>query len=129
MNEVIRNSLSELRKDYDIDIQRDGSIWKLTMRGIDEMLSVSDRTGEYAVSTSAWHEHFDEVGELEDFLRALFSGNIVVVVKYRGSQPVAHQIQMIKDGRHTQVVSRGASLVSPFWRARTFKTFRYECAK
>jgi hypothetical protein len=128
MNDAIRYSLSELQKEYDIDIEQDGNVLKLTMKSIDETLSLSDKNSEYTVFTSAWHEHFDEIGQLESFLRALLSGGIVVVVKYRGKQPVAHQAQMIKDG-HTQVVSQAASLISPFWRARSFKTFRYECAR
>ena len=128
MNDVILNSLSELQEEYDIDFERDGNVRRLTMRGINETLSVSDKDSKYTVFTSEWHEHFDEISELESFLRALLSGGIVVLVQYRGKQPVAHQAQMTKDG-HTRVVSRAASLVSPFWRAKSFKTFKYECGR
>lgn len=97
----------------------------LQFPGVSEPFELSTAQEEFTIFTATWHEHLPDMDALEDFLDCLFSGRMEIVVTYRGATPVGHQVRVQKDGT-TTVMSRTGSLFPLFWRAKSYKTLRYE---
>jgi hypothetical protein len=91
----------------------------LKIQGIDEKLHLAIND-EITIYTDNWHEHIATVDELIRFLDGLLSGNVKVVVKYRGTVPVGQRI--IGPGKAR---SRTWNLFSPFWRPKKYKELNY----
>ncbi|HBC88531.1 MAG TPA: hypothetical protein DCZ94_16410 [Lentisphaeria bacterium] len=129
MNDKTRESLSNLKSKYPIDILEEGKIIKFKIKGIDEIFRASDSGNEVIISTDKWHEHFGEGNSYQDivlFFDDLFSGRIAVVIKYRGSMAVAHSIQKFdKDGKVEMIISWSGNIISPFWRKKSYKKLDY----
>ncbi|MFZ1218494.1 MAG: hypothetical protein WAO00_04335 [Chthoniobacterales bacterium] len=97
----------------------------LQFPGVSESFELSTAHGEFTLFTATWHEHLADMNDLEGFLECMLSGRMEIVVTYRGSTPVGHQVRVQKDGV-TKVMSRTGSLVPLFWRAKSYKTLKYE---
>lgn len=124
MTDEIAEALARIKRKYSITVNPgDGQIdIDVNCLNGDFRLSISER--EHIIFTDSWHEHFDDYGGLETFLTKLFSGEIQFVVKCRGSTPVAHQLQVLCNGE-IEVRSWTSSLVSPFWRKKSYRKLRY----
>lgn len=129
VNDEILATLARIERNYPITIVPDDDLIHVDVEGLhgDFRFSISPST--CAVFTESWHEHFnDSPVDLEALLKGLFSGETQIVVKYRGNTPVAHRTMIIKDDGPSYTSWTG-NLVSPFWKKKSYKTFRYEAAK
>lgn len=127
-NKEIINCMAKLQENYAINFEQDGNKFiKVKTKTIGAELNIAEYH-DYVVFTDEWIEHFDKLSEMESFLRLLFSGHAVIIIKYRGQTPVSHDVQITKDG-HTEVLSRIGRLFSPFWRKQSHKTLNYASLK
>jgi len=128
MNEEVIATLKRLKEKYTFEISSEKDLIHLDVDGLNEKFRLSISPVDHIVFTKIWHEHFDEPPmNLQSLLENLLSGNIQIVVKYRGDTPVSHRTRIIRnDGPKYSSWTR--SLVSPFWRRKSYKTFTYEAA-
>ena len=123
----MKSLLVKIKDKYQIDLnERDNEIELLTV-GKDKKFTVSYSHGEYTVYSDKWHEHFEDLEELEKFIDGLLAGNIQIAIKYRGQTPVGHQVQIIKD-RKKHVISQTGSLFSAFWKKNSIEYINYSTA-
>lgn len=97
----------------------------LKFSGTSDNFTLSTKNDEFTIFADEWHEHFPNLEQLKSFLTDLFSGTAKIVIKYLGKTPVAHQRQILKENNWI-VMSRNGSLVSPFWKPKSYKTIGYE---
>ena len=127
MDEILA-ILARIEQDYNLTTTVEDDITLVDVEGLHNNFRLSISPETCAVYTDTWHEHYDDPpSNLESLLRALLSGNVHIVVKYRGDKPVSHRVKVIQDNGPSYR-SWTWSLKSPFWRRKSFKTFTYQAA-
>jgi hypothetical protein len=126
---MIRNveeTIVRLKQKYPIADTAVGNEIELKIEGVQDTFHLSVSRHECILFANVWHEHFRTADHLAQFLDGLLTGRTRIVVKYRGRTAVAHQVQLIQDGK-VKVVSWTASLISIFlfWRNKSYKTLDY----
>lgn len=125
----ITETLIRLQQEYPVRVTSSGKKEvKFTVDGIEDTFHVSVHSNDCIICTESWHEHVADYYGLNSFLHLLFSGTIRITVKYRGRFPVAHCVRKMHKGKEV-VISRTGSLVSPFWKKKSYKTLEYQPAK
>lgn len=127
MFETLRKILEQFQENYFVHFSQNEDGFELDLDGIDEKFQIGISGDEIILFGEAWHEHFEGPNEFQEFLKELFIGSIQIVTKYRGNTPVAHQLQILRDGVPI-VISQTGSIFSPFWREKSFKTITYKAA-
>lgn len=128
MIDKVKDAIADLKEEYPITMMSVGDEIQLKIEGVQDTFVLSVSRHECILFTDVWHEHFDTADDLAEFLDGLFTGRIQIVVKYRGQTPVAHKVQVLHGGK-VNTVSWTGSLVSPFWRKKSYKTLEYRPAK
>lgn len=124
----IARALAKIKDMYCFSTTSEGNEVHIDVRGLERAFRLSISPKYQMVYTDTWHEHYDDPDDLARFLEGLFSGNIQIVVKFRGKTPVGHQAQIMQDGKPF-VTSWIGAIASPFWRRKSYKRFEYNAAK
>ena len=128
MSEEIWATLARIQEKYPVTTCSEGDLIHLDVDGLKEKFRLSISKKERILFADSWHLHFDDPPiTLDALLKGLFSGTIQIVVKFRGDKPVAQRTKVIQDDGPSYI-SWTSSLVSPFWRPKSYKTFTYEAA-
>ena len=119
--------MAELKSAYPIREIEGKAMFNFKVEGFEDTFHVADESDECTLYTKLWHQHLATIADVRLFLDDLFMGVVEIVVKYRGAMPVAHAVKVVtEDGE--RIVSRTGSLVSPIWRKKTIKTYKYKLA-
>jgi hypothetical protein len=97
----------------------------IEFEGVEEKFNLDTAHDEFTIYTDTWHYHFADMDMLLTFFKDIFAGTLQIVVKFRGKTPVAHQVQLVKDGK-VYVVSQTGILIPLFWRKKSYKTLNYK---
>jgi hypothetical protein len=125
MSDRDTDAMERLHQKFGATTTRTSKKIQLDFPGVSESFQLSTSDDELILFAETWHEHFPDIDSLENFLDALFSGRVEIIVTYRGKTPVGHQVRVQRDGRE-EVVSRTAILVPLFWKPKSHKTFTYD---
>jgi hypothetical protein len=135
MIDRIKKLLSRLKDKYPITDIWSGEQGEFKLDGVEDTFYLHVSPDHCFLSTNSWHEHFrDQWGvpfgldgpySLEEFLDGLFTGNIQIMVKYRGKTPIGHQVAFVRNGR-IEVIHQTAILLPLFWRKKWFKKLEYK---
>lgn len=124
----ITETLTRLQREYPISVTSSGKKrMEFSVDGITDEFWVSVNSGDCIVGANAWHEHVGDAEGLEDFLHLLFTGTIQIEVTYRGNTAVGHHVRRLKDGKE-ETMTRTGSLISPFWKRKSYKKLDYRPA-
>jgi len=116
---------TRLREKYAAIAEETARGLRLRFPSIADSFKLFTDDNELTLFADSWHEHFNDIEDLERFLDALFAGRLEVVVTYRGDRPVGHRVLARRDGE-TKVMSRTAVLVPLFWRRKSRRTLSYK---
>jgi hypothetical protein len=114
-----------LRQRYGAQVHDGARGLHVQFPGVGEAFEFSTANDELTVFTQSWHEDFENIEALEQFLDGLFSDRLEIAVTYRGTTPVAHR-GVARHGGETRVVSSTAILVPLFWRRKSRRTLNYK---
>ena len=125
MNDRNIKAISAIKGAFSVKATPSAKGTTLEFKGTADVFTLSTENDEYTIFTRDWHAHFPDIEQLSSFLTALFTGTAKIIIKYRGKCAVAHQIQILKDGQWI-VMSQTGSLISPFWKPKSYKTIGFE---
>lgn len=125
MKDQDKEAIAKIQEKYSVSTSQGKHGICVEFAGVQEKFNLSTANDEFTIFTDEWHEHFADIDQVLIFFDGLFAGTIQIVVKYRGKTPVGHQAQVLKKGQ-IDVVSRTGSLLSLFWRQKSFKTKKYQ---
>ena len=129
ISDEILVTLARIQEKYAVTTCSEGDLIHLDVDGLKKKFRLSISKKERILFADCWHLHFDDPPcTLKAVLEGLFSGTIQIVVKFRGNTPVAQRTKVIQDDG-PRCISWTSSLVSPFWRPKSYKTFTYEASK